>query len=168
MYPTTLDYLGVEPAFLSMEGTSTSGWKFKLPGRVGDAPVVGSGLYCDNTAGAAVATGDGEEILRTCLSFLVVEHMRNGLNPHEACLKGIQRLQEVPGITGTSSEGAGDGQRQHKQLTVAVMAMSPAGEVGAASTLGGGNPHRGKPAFAYALWPGSEPTRGSIQHDKPI
>lgn len=43
-------------------GTSTSGWKFKWPGRVGDSPVIGSGLYCDGTVGAAVATGDGEEV----------------------------------------------------------------------------------------------------------
>lgn len=43
-------------------GTSTSGWRFKHPGRVGDSPVVGSGLYADKDAGAAVATGDGEEV----------------------------------------------------------------------------------------------------------
>jgi isoaspartyl peptidase/L-asparaginase-like protein (Ntn-hydrolase superfamily) len=56
-------------------GTSTSGWKFKHPGRIGDSPLVGSGLYCDGK-GAAVATGDGEEIMRVCLSFLVVEYIR--------------------------------------------------------------------------------------------
>lgn len=45
-------------------GTSTSGWKFKIPGRVGDSPLIGSGLYCDGLYGAAVATGDGEEVRR--------------------------------------------------------------------------------------------------------
>ena len=58
-------------------GTSTSGWAYKHPGRVGDSPVVGAGLYCDGRVGAAVATGDGEEILRVCLSHLVVELMRH-------------------------------------------------------------------------------------------
>ena len=43
-------------------GTSTSGWKFKFPGRIGDSPMIGSGLYCDGTVGAAVSTGDGEEV----------------------------------------------------------------------------------------------------------
>ena len=62
-------------------GTSTSGWAYKHPGRVGDSPVVGSGLYCDGSVGAAVATGDGEEIMRVCLSHLVVELMRSGRSP---------------------------------------------------------------------------------------
>lgn len=62
-------------------GTSTSGWAYKHPGRVGDSPVVGSGLYCDGSVGAAVATGDGEEIMRVCLSHLVVELMRGGKSP---------------------------------------------------------------------------------------
>ena len=62
---------------------------------MGDAPVVGAGLYCDGKAGAAVATGDGEEILRTCLSFLVVENMRAGDPPGLACKKGISRLEEI-------------------------------------------------------------------------
>jgi N4-(beta-N-acetylglucosaminyl)-L-asparaginase len=63
-------------------GTSTSGWKFKHPGRVGDSPLVGCGLYCDGNHGAAVATGDGEEIMRTCLSFLVVELIRQVIVPY--------------------------------------------------------------------------------------
>jgi N4-(beta-N-acetylglucosaminyl)-L-asparaginase len=75
-------------------GTSTSGWKFKHPGRIGDSPLVGSGLYCDGN-GAAVATGDGEEIMRVCLSFLVVEYIRQGDSPQVACVKGIQRLLEL-------------------------------------------------------------------------
>ncbi|CAM9106655.1 unnamed protein product [Discosporangium mesarthrocarpum] len=139
-------------------GTSTSGWKFKHPGRVGDAPVVGAGLYCDNTAGAAVATGDGEEILRTCLSFLVVEHMRSGDPPGVACRKGIERLQAVVG--GRKSDDGKSGMarlQMHEKLTVAVMAMSPSGKVGAASTLGPHNEHRGRPAFPLAVWREGEP-----------
>lgn len=129
-------------------GTSTSGWKFKHPGRVGDSPVVGSGLYSDNSAGAAVATGDGEEILRTCLSFLVVELMRGGMSPAEAAREGIRRTVKIVEGTELDAETA----RMHPRLTVAVLAMSPAGVVGAASTLGEHNLHRGRPTFPYALW----------------
>ena len=71
---------------------TTSGAAFKLPGRVGDSPLIGSGLYADNDAGAAVATGRGEEIARTCGSFAVVEHMRQGKSPQEACEAVVQQL----------------------------------------------------------------------------
>ena len=125
-------------------GTSTSGWKFKLPGRVGDAPVVGSGLYCDGAAGAAVATGDGEEILRTCLSFLVVELMRQGHAPGKACAMGIERLKRlVP---------PSDGTMHGSSLVVGVVAMNTDGTVGAASTLGPDNLHRGNPYFPAKVW----------------
>jgi N4-(beta-N-acetylglucosaminyl)-L-asparaginase len=70
-------------------GTSTSGWAYKHPGRVGDSPVVGAGLYCDGRVGAAVATGDGEEILRVCLSHLVVELMRNHMSPQVRCAESV-------------------------------------------------------------------------------
>ena len=71
---------------------TTSGAAFKLPGRVGDSPLIGSGLYADNDAGAAAATGRGEEIVRTCGSFAVVEHMRQGKSPQEACEAVVQHL----------------------------------------------------------------------------
>lgn len=73
-------------------GCSTSGWSGKLPGRVGDSPIIGSGLYVDNEVGAAGATGLGENVLRFCGSFLVVELMRQGLHPEEACLETIRRI----------------------------------------------------------------------------
>src|SRR5690348_10786518 len=60
-------------------GCSTSGWGGKLPGRVGDSPILGSGLYVDNETGAAGATGLGENVMRYCGSFMVVEYMRQGL-----------------------------------------------------------------------------------------
>ncbi|CAM9175978.1 unnamed protein product [Ectocarpus sp. 6 AP-2014] len=139
-------------------GTSTSGWKFKHPGRVGDAPVVGSGLYCDSSVGAAVATGDGEEILRTCLSFAVVEFMRGGDSPQLACKKGIARLEETVkrSAAGRSVEEV---HRMHDRLTVAVMAMNPKGDIGAASTLGPRNVHRGRPSFPLAIWRKGDPVR---------
>ncbi len=73
-------------------GCSTSGWAGKLPGRVGDSPIIGGGLYVDNEVGAAGATGLGENIMRYCGSFLVVEYMRQGLHPQEACLEAIRRI----------------------------------------------------------------------------
>ncbi len=73
-------------------GCSTSGWGGKLPGRVGDSPIIGSGLYVDNEVGAAGATGLGENVMRYCGSFLVVELMRAGMTPEEACLEAIRRI----------------------------------------------------------------------------
>lgn len=73
-------------------GCSTSGWANKLPGRVGDSPIIGSGLYVDNEIGAAGATGLGENVMRYCGSFLVVEYLRQGLHPQEACLETIRRI----------------------------------------------------------------------------
>jgi N4-(beta-N-acetylglucosaminyl)-L-asparaginase len=73
-------------------GCSTSGWGGKLPGRVGDSPILGGGLYVDNEVGAAGATGLGENIMRYCGSFLVVELMRQGLHPQEACLEAVRRI----------------------------------------------------------------------------
>jgi isoaspartyl peptidase/L-asparaginase-like protein (Ntn-hydrolase superfamily) len=73
-------------------GCSTSGWAGKLPGRVGDSPIIGSGLYVDNEVGAAGATGLGENIMRYCGTFLVVELMRQGLPPQEACLEALRRM----------------------------------------------------------------------------
>jgi N4-(beta-N-acetylglucosaminyl)-L-asparaginase len=73
-------------------GCSTSGWGGKLPGRVGDSPIIGSGLYVDNQVGAAGATGLGENVMRYCGSFLVVELMRQGRHPAEACLEALRRM----------------------------------------------------------------------------
>ena len=65
--------------------TSTVGHHFKIVGRVGDSPIIGAGLYVDNAVGAAGATGHGDEIIRHCASFHVVEKMREGLSPEQAC-----------------------------------------------------------------------------------
>ncbi|MDA1272966.1 MAG: N(4)-(beta-N-acetylglucosaminyl)-L-asparaginase [Verrucomicrobia bacterium] len=76
-------------------GCSTSGWGGKIPGRVGDSPIIGSGLYVDNEIGAAGATGLGENVMRYCGSFLVVEYMRQGLHPEEACAETIRRIARL-------------------------------------------------------------------------
>jgi len=71
---------------------TTSGMSFKMHGRVGDSPIIGSGLYVDDEVGAATATGMGEAIIRINGSFLVVELMRQGRTPQEACEEAVERL----------------------------------------------------------------------------
>jgi len=71
---------------------STSGLAYKMDGRIGDSPIIGSGLYIDNNVGGAVATGMGEEIIKIVGSFLVVELMRNGKTPKQACDEAVLRI----------------------------------------------------------------------------
>ncbi|MFT6239019.1 MAG: N4-(beta-N-acetylglucosaminyl)-L-asparaginase [Akkermansiaceae bacterium] len=105
-------------------GCSTSGWGGKLPGRVGDSPIIGSGLYVDNEVGAAGATGLGENVMRYCASFMVVEYMRQGLHPEAACLKTIAR------IAATDPKSAED-------LHLNFVALDKKGRFGAAGTGAG-------------------------------
>ena len=72
--------------------TTTSGLSWKLPGRIGDSPIVGAGQYCDNTVGAAGSTGRGEANIKVCGAFLIVEFMRQGMTPDQACMKTIDRV----------------------------------------------------------------------------
>lgn len=72
--------------------TSTSGLSFKIPGRVGDSPILGAGLWVDNEVGAAGSTGRGEANLLACSSVMVVEYMRQGKSPEEACLSACKRI----------------------------------------------------------------------------
>src|SRR6185436_2608123 len=74
--------------------TSTSGLFFKLPGRVGDSPIIGAGLYVDNEVGSCGSTGRGEANLLNCSSLLVVENMRRGMSPKDACLAVFQRIAD--------------------------------------------------------------------------
>jgi N4-(beta-N-acetylglucosaminyl)-L-asparaginase len=101
-------------------GCSTSGYARKLPGRVGDSPIIGSGLYVDNEVGAAGATGLGENVMRHCGSFLVVEYMRQGLHPQEACLETIRRI--------VKQEPVG------RKLNISFVALDKKGRFGAASS----------------------------------
>ena len=73
---------------------TTSGMAYKMAGRVGDSPIIGAGLYVDNEVGAATATGVGEEVIRTVGSFLIVELMRQGKSPQQACEEGVRRIME--------------------------------------------------------------------------
>jgi len=103
---------------------STSGLPHKLPGRVGDSPLIGAGLYVDNTAGAAGATGVGEEIIRISGSFSIVETMRAGRSPQEACDTAIRRINAL-----AMSRGMHPAQ-------VSFLALDPKGRIGAACTAG--------------------------------
>jgi N4-(beta-N-acetylglucosaminyl)-L-asparaginase len=73
---------------------TTSGMAFKMHGRVGDSPIIGAGLFVDGEVGAAVATGHGEMMMKTLASFVVVEAMRNGASPQEACELAIERISK--------------------------------------------------------------------------
>jgi N4-(beta-N-acetylglucosaminyl)-L-asparaginase len=101
---------------------TTSGLAHKLPGRVGDSPLIGSGLYVDNTAGAAGATGVGEEIIRIGGSLLIVEAMRAGKTPQEACELAVRKVNDVAVRRGVHP------------ARVAFLALDPRGRIGAACT----------------------------------
>lgn len=72
--------------------TTTSGLAYKIPGRVGDSPIIGAGLYVDNDVGAAGSTGRGEAVIKTCGAHTVVEAMRQGMSPTDACLEALRRI----------------------------------------------------------------------------
>ena len=108
---------------------TTSGMGFKMRGRVGDSPIIGAGLFVDNEAGACVATGQGEDVIRISGSHAVVEFMRQGLPPEAACKKTIERLVKIKG-------------KKAKDIQVAFIALNKKGEVGAFAIQKG---------FEYAL-----------------
>ncbi|MBS1760529.1 MAG: N(4)-(beta-N-acetylglucosaminyl)-L-asparaginase [Bacteroidetes bacterium] len=111
----------------SLSGScTTSGAGFKMRGRVGDSPIIGSGLYVDNEVGACVATGQGEDVIRVAGSHSVVEMMRQGLSPEAACKKIIERIAKIK-------------KEKAKDIQVAFIALNKAGQYG-----------------AYALHPGFE------------
>jgi len=88
----TVGMVGVEDGHC-VAGLSTSGLRWKLPGRVGDSPIVGSGGYADSEVGAVAATGIGEHIIRISGAHSVVEGMRRGLEPREAAVEVLERLR---------------------------------------------------------------------------
>jgi N4-(beta-N-acetylglucosaminyl)-L-asparaginase len=75
--------------------TTTSGLSFKIPGRVGDSPIIGGGLYVDNKVGAAGSTGRGEAVIKICGGHTVVEEMRHGRSPVDACLSALRRIVDT-------------------------------------------------------------------------
>ncbi|TLU99338.1 isoaspartyl peptidase/L-asparaginase family protein [Dyadobacter luticola] len=105
---------------------TTSGMGFKMRGRIGDSPIIGSGLYVDNEVGAATGSGQGEEVIRICGTHTIVELMRNGATPAEACKKAIERIIKI------NPEKA-------KTFQVGFIAINKQGEIGAYSIQKGFN-----------------------------
>ncbi len=106
---------------------TTSGLGYKMHGRVGDSPVIGAGLFVDNAVGAATATGLGEAVLKTCGTFLVVELMRQGMTPNDACKEAVNRIAD---------------KQNYENFQIGYIAVNKAGDVGAYSI---------HPGFDYAL-----------------
>ncbi|NWG12552.1 MAG: N(4)-(beta-N-acetylglucosaminyl)-L-asparaginase [Acidobacteria bacterium] len=88
----TISCLGVDAAGNIAGTTTTSGLSWKIPGRVGDSPIIGAGLYVDNDVGAAGSTGRGEANIKVCGAHAVVELMRQGKSPEQACLAVLERV----------------------------------------------------------------------------
>lgn len=130
-------------------GCTTSGMAWKTPGRVGDSPIIGSGLYVDNRIGAAAATGHGDEMMKAVLSYRVVMLMEQGCDPQEACIEALRYL-----IARRPPEN-------HNRYGAAIIALRKDGRYGAAATLSGFvAPDR--------LWTwASADAEGVVQHEGP-
>ncbi len=125
----TIGMLAIDSGNHIAGACTTSGLGFKMHGRVGDSPVIGAGLYVDDEVGAATATGMGELVMKTLGSFLLVELMRNGYSPQEACEEGIRRIvRKIP---------------HYEDQQIGYLAVNRAGETGAYAI------HKG---FNYALF----------------
>lgn len=88
----TVNVLAVDAAGDVAGITSTSGLSYKIPGRIGDSPIIGAGLYVDNDVGAAGATGRGEDVIKSCASYYIVMRMREGRTPQQACEDALQMI----------------------------------------------------------------------------
>ncbi|MBE2226780.1 MAG: N(4)-(beta-N-acetylglucosaminyl)-L-asparaginase [Ignavibacteria bacterium] len=119
---------------------TTSGTAWKLHGRVGDSPIIGAGLYVDGEVGGAASTGRGEECVRACGSFLVVEMMGRGMSPQEACEYAVKRVIKLNLLSHKN--------RDH-DYQVGFVAVNVNGEFGAASVREG---------FEFALYAGGKNT----------
>jgi len=124
----TIGMIALDAAGHFSGGCSTSGMPFKMHGRVGDSPIIGAALFVDDEVGAACATGHGELVMRTVGSFLVVELMRQGLTPRDACRQAIARIVKGNQKRSTNSSP------NHSALSamqVGYLAVNKNGEVGA-------------------------------------
>ncbi|MEZ0325084.1 MAG: N(4)-(beta-N-acetylglucosaminyl)-L-asparaginase [Fimbriimonas sp.] len=117
----TVTMIGFRDGHL-VSASATSGLAWKLPGRVGDSPIVGAGIYADNECGAAGATGLGEELWKAVVSFRVVQNIKHGMTAQDACDEAVrQMIRRQPRST---------------EMPCVVIAMSPQGDYGAATTQG--------------------------------
>ena len=138
----TIGMLTLDAAGHLAGACTTSGWAYKLRGRVGDSPIIGAGLFVDGAAGAATATGHGEEMIRVAAAHAVVEAMRHGRTPADACRLTVERLRAV-----TPSDPA--------RIQAGLLALAPDGAVGAFAL---------QPGFQYVVtWPdGAAPPDGDV------
>jgi N4-(beta-N-acetylglucosaminyl)-L-asparaginase len=113
----TIGMLALDAAGNLSGACTTSGAAFKLHGRVGDSPLIGAGLYVDNEVGAATATGMGELMIKTVGCHLVVEFMRQGASPEQACKQAVERIAAKLG--------------DYKEFQVGFLALNKQGEYGA-------------------------------------
>jgi N4-(beta-N-acetylglucosaminyl)-L-asparaginase len=113
---------------------TTSGMAFKMRGRVGDSPIIGAGLFVDNEVGAVTATGQGEDVIRICGSHSVVEYMRQGLSPEQACKAAVEKIARIK-------------KEKAKDIQVGFIAINKKGETGGYAL---------QPGFSYAIRSGSE------------
>jgi len=113
----TIGMIGLDASGKLAGSCTTSGLAYKMHGRVGDSPIIGAGLFVDDEVGAATATGLGESIIRICGSFLIVELMRQGRTPQEACEEAVRRLVAK--------------NKNIKDIQAGFLAINKEGEVGA-------------------------------------
>ncbi len=112
--------------------TTTSGLAFKIPGRVGDSPIIGAGLYCDNAVGSAGSTGRGEANLINCSCRMVVENMRGGASPEEACLETVKQIVDQNRLKRLQTPAG------RPRFEVELYAISARGDYGGARIYSGG------------------------------
>jgi N4-(beta-N-acetylglucosaminyl)-L-asparaginase len=123
--------------------TTTSGLAWKISGRVGDSPIIGAGCFVDNEVGAAGSTGRGEENIKICGGHTIVELMRRGVSPTEACLEALRRVVHNYGFD----------QSRLKLFDLQFYALNKSGEHGAAALW---SSHRNGKPISYAVHDGTE------------
>ncbi len=117
----TIGMIAMDSAGNLSGACTTSGMAYKMHGRVGDSPIIGAGLYVDNEIGAATATGHGEEVIRIAGSHLVVELMRHGNSPKDACKLAVERIMKLQLLRN----------KNLKDIQVGFIALNKKGEYGA-------------------------------------
>jgi len=130
----TIGMVAMDAAGNFSGSVTTSGMGFKMRGRVGDSPIIGAGMFVDNEVGAVAATGQGEDVIRVCGSHTVIEFMRQGMSPEQACKAAVERIARIK-------------KEKAREIQVAFIALNKKGEHGAFALQKG---------FSYAVKNNSE------------
>jgi N4-(beta-N-acetylglucosaminyl)-L-asparaginase len=130
----TIGMIAMDAAGNLSGSVTTSGMGFKMRGRLGDSPIIGAGLFVDNEVGAVTSTGQGEDVIRVCGSHSVVEFMRQGMSPEQACQAAVEKIARIK-------------KEKAKEIQVAFIAISKKGGTGGFALQKG---------FSYALKSNSE------------